>query len=76
MSTASYVALFALIVMVVLYAIENRWSLAPLGLSIAATIAAVSEFALGRWALGIAGLGFAVVASDRWYVGRRREGHA
>jgi len=72
MSTASYVALFALIVMVVLYAIENRWSLAPLGLSIAATIAAVSEFALGRWALGIAGL----VASDRWYVGRRREGHA
>jgi hypothetical protein len=75
MSNVSYVALFALIVMVVLYAFEDRWPLAPLGFSVAATIAAVSEFALGRWAFGIAGLGFAVVALHRWYVGRRREGH-
>ena len=75
MSDASYVALFALVVMVVLYALEHRWSFAPLGFSLAAVIAAVSEFVLGRWPLGIAALGFAVVASRRWYVTRRQDGH-
>ena len=76
MGIASYVALVALIVMVALYAIENRWSLAPFGFSMAATVAALSEFALGRWALGIAGFGFAVVALHRWHVGRHREDQA
>lgn len=74
MSDASYVALFALVVMVVLYALEHRWSLAPLGFSAASTIVAASEFVLGRWPLGMAALGFAVVASRRWYVTRRRDG--
>ena len=41
MSDASYVALFALVAMVVLYGLEDRWSLAPLGFSVAAAIAAV-----------------------------------
>jgi hypothetical protein len=31
MSDASYVALFAFIVMVMLYALEDQWLLAPLG---------------------------------------------
>ena len=75
MSEASYVALFAIVVMVVLYAFEDRWPLAPLGFSVAATIAAVSEFVLGRWPLGIAAVGFAVMASRRWYVRQRRDGH-
>jgi hypothetical protein len=65
MSDASYVALLALVVMVVLYAVEHRWSLAPLGFAMASTIAAFSEFVLVRWAFGLAGLGFAVVASRR-----------
>jgi|HubBroStandDraft_6_1064221.scaffolds.fasta_scaffold242240_2 hypothetical protein len=68
MSDASYVALFAFIVMVMLYALEDQWLLAPLGFFVAATIAAVSEFVLGRWPTGIAALGFALVASRRWYV--------
>jgi hypothetical protein len=73
MSDASYVALFALVAMVVLYGLEDRWSLAPLGFSVAAAIAAVSEFVLGRWPLGIAALGFVVVASRRWYLRQRRD---
>lgn len=75
MSDASYVALCALVVMVVLYALENRQPLALLGFSLAATVAAVSEFTLGRWPLGIAALGFAVVASRRWYVKQRQDSH-
>jgi hypothetical protein len=70
MSDASYVALFALIVMVVLYALEHRWPLAPLEFSFASTIVAVSEFVLGRWPLGLAAMGFALLASRRWYLRR------
>ncbi len=75
MSDVSYLVLFALIVMVVLYAPEHRWPLAPLGFSIAATIAAVGEFILGRWPLGLAALGFAMVASRRWCMRRGRDSH-
>jgi len=75
MSDASYVALFALVVMVVLYAVENRWPPAPLGFFLAAIVAAASEFALGRWPFAIAALGFAVVALQRWHARRRRDSH-
>jgi hypothetical protein len=75
MSNAAYIALFALVAMVVLYAIEDRWSLALLGFSVAAAIVAVSDFVLGRWPLGIAVLGFVAVASRRWYVRQRQDGH-
>ena len=73
MSGFSYVALFALVAMVILYALEHRWPFAVLGFSIAAAIAAASEFVLGRWPLGIAALGFAAVASRRWYLRQRRD---
>ena len=68
MSDAAYVMLFALAVMVILYALEYRWSLAPLGFSLASAIVAVSEFVLDCWPLGLAFLGFALVASRRWYL--------
>lgn len=75
MSDVSYLVLFALIVMVVLYALEHRWPLAPLGFSAAATIVAVGEFVLGRWPLGLAALGFVMVALRRWYIRRGRDDH-
>jgi hypothetical protein len=37
MSDASYVALFALVAMVVLYALEDRWSLASLAFVVVAS---------------------------------------
>jgi hypothetical protein len=70
MSDTSYVALFALIVMVTLYALKHRWPLAPVGFCLASTIAAVSEVVLRRWPLGLAALGFALLASWRWYLRR------
>jgi hypothetical protein len=73
MSVDSYVALCALIVMVVLYALEHRWPFAQLGFSLSATIVAVSEFTLGHGALGTAALGFAVVASRRWCLRNRQD---
>lgn len=75
MSDVSYLVLFALIVMVVLYALEDRWPLAPLGFSAAAMIVVVGEFVLGRWLFGLAALGFAMVASRHWYIKRGRDDH-
>jgi hypothetical protein len=74
MSGASYLAFFGLIVMVVLYALD-RWWLAALGFSGASAIVAGSEFVLGRWTLGLAALGFAMVASRRWRMRRGRGDH-
>lgn len=72
MSAPSYVALIALLAMVVFYAIESRSTHSALGFSIAATVVAISEFSLDRWPFAIAALGFAAVALRRWYVGRKR----
>jgi O-antigen ligase len=71
MSTASYFALFALVAMMLLYSVEDQWSFAPLGMSVAAAIAAVGEFVAGYWPFAAAALGFAIVALRRWY--KRRE---
>jgi len=73
MSGALYLALFALIAMVTMYMLERWWPLTLLGFSAASTIAAVSEFVLGRWPLGIVALGFAAVASRRWHMRRRQD---
>jgi hypothetical protein len=75
MSVASYVALFSLSVMVLMYAFEERWPLAPIGFFAASLIAAASEFVAGHWPLGIAALGFALVTSQRRLGRRRRDGH-
>jgi hypothetical protein len=72
MSVASYVALFSLTVMVLMYAFEQRSPLALLGFSLASTIAALSQFVLGRWPFGLAAMGFAVIALGRWRVRQRR----
>jgi hypothetical protein len=74
MSGASYIAFFGLVVMVVLYALDQWW-LAPLGFSAASAIVAGSEFVLGRWPLGLAALGFAIVASRRWHMRPGRGDH-
>jgi hypothetical protein len=70
MSDASYAMLFALVVMVVFYALEYRWRFAPLGFSVASGVVAVSNGVLHHWPLALAALGFAMVASRRWYLGR------
>jgi hypothetical protein len=75
MSIASYVALFSLAIMVLMYAFEERWPLAPVGFLVASLVAAVSEFVAGHWPLGMAALGFALVASQRRLGRRRRDGH-
>jgi len=72
MSVPSYVALIALLAMVIFYAIENRSRHSALGFSIAATVVAISEFFLDRWPFAIAALGFAGVALRRWYSARAR----
>ena len=66
-------AVLALIAMVVFYALEERLQLAPLGFSVAALVAALSLFALGRWPFAVVAVGFAVAALCRCYVGRSRE---
>ena len=72
MSVPSYIALIALLAMVVFYAIESRSTHSALGFSIAATVVAISEFFLDRWPFAIAALGFAGVALRRWYLARTR----
>jgi hypothetical protein len=76
MSGSSTVALFALIAMVILYAIEGSVPLATLGFAAACLIASASEFALGQWPFAVVGVGFALVAAQRWNAGRRRSNHA
>jgi len=73
MNVSAYLAVLALIAMVVFYALEKRLQLAPLAFSAAALVAALSLFALGRWPFGVVAVGFAVAASRRWYVERGRE---
>jgi hypothetical protein len=72
MSVSAYLAVLALIAMVVFYALEERLQLAPLGFS-AAALVALSLFALGRWPFGVVAVGFAAAALRRWYVERGRE---
>jgi len=74
MTDTPYIVLFTVVIMAVLCGFEDRRALAPLGLS-AATIVAVGEPVLGRWRLGLAALGFATVASRRWYIRRGRDDH-
>lgn len=76
MSDSSSLALFALVAMVILYAVEDRSPFAPLGFAVAAAIAALSDFVLHRWSFGAVALGFAVVALRRWHLRRHRNGHA
>jgi hypothetical protein len=70
MSDASSFVLFVLIVLAVLYAVEHRWPLAPLEFSVASGILAVIEFVLGRWPIGLAALGFGLLALRRWRLRR------
>jgi hypothetical protein len=65
MSNTSYLVFAALVVVSVLYGIENRWPLEPNGLSAASKLVTKGGFAVGRWPLGMAFLGFALVVS-RW----------
>jgi len=74
MSGFSYLAVFALLAMVICYAFEERSRLALLGFCAASVIAALSEFILRHWSFGIVALGFTGAALERWYVGRRRDG--
>lgn len=73
MSGLSYLTLFALVAMVIFYAVEDRSRLALLAFSAASMVAALSEFILGRWTFGIVALGFAGMALQRWYIKRRRD---
>lgn len=75
MNISTYLAIIAVIAMVVFYALEERSQLALLGFSAAALVAALSLFALGRWPFGVVAVGFAVTASHRWYMERVREHH-
>jgi len=70
MNETSYVAFFALIVVVVLYALD-RWPIAPLGFTAVAMTMDVSESFLGHWLLASA----ALVASRRRFMRRGRDDH-
>jgi integral membrane sensor domain MASE1 len=76
MSGSSTIALFALMAMVVLYAIEQSVPLARLGFAAACLIAALSDFALGHWPFDVIALGFGLIAVWRWNSLRRRHGPA
>jgi integral membrane sensor domain MASE1 len=76
MSGSSTIGLFALMAMVVLYAIESSVPVARLGFAAACLLAALSDFALGRWPFGAIALGFGLVAVRRWNSLRRQRGPA
>jgi hypothetical protein len=75
MSGPSYLALIALIAMVIFYAVEDRSPVALLGFSIASVFAALGQFILGCWPFGLAAFGFAVVSLWRWYLRLRPHTH-
>jgi len=72
MNDTSYVALFAVVALSVLYGLEHRWPLGPRGFSAASTRVAEGEF---RWPLGPVVPGFALVASRRHYMRLGRDDH-
>jgi membrane protein implicated in regulation of membrane protease activity len=76
MSGSSTVALFALIAMVILYAIEDSAPLATLGFAVACIVAGLSDFVLGNWPFGVVASAFALAAVWRWKSRRRQNGHA
>jgi hypothetical protein len=74
MNVPAYLAIVALIAMIVFYGLEERLQqLAPLGFCVASLVVAFSVFALGRWLFAVVAVGFAVEALRRWYVRRGRE---
>jgi hypothetical protein len=72
MNDTSYVALFAVVALSVLYGLEHRWPLGPGGFSAASTHVAEGEFC---WPLGSAAPGLALVVLRRHYMRLGRDDH-
>jgi hypothetical protein len=75
MSNTSYIVFFALVILSILYGLEDRRSFDGLGFSAASKIAVAAKFGHGRWPLGLAALGFALSLLRRRYLRRGRDDH-